>query len=468
MSAKKIKNKEVKMTKFSKVLCYLLVFIISTGFVSARDVAPMESEETGWADWTRNYDDPIELAKKVMKKSYTFWSFTGHTITKGTYMVGRFFATHGVGYILLESPSLAFDLAIGGHYKALHTIGWDLLTEIVTSSIKTPGKISKKIAKETIKLGLDEYDKAYKIARNYIRTKYLSREDALKFLNYRWGVFKLSAARQLMNSQEKEISITNQEAGILANYFLDKTKEKYLQKLVVNPKLLILEVCKIIETFFDMLKKERVGLSQYQPYLKFKDQMDYINKLRLKEMDRFKKKNSGIIKKKVTLRSVSKTLSRADIGSMCKQKGFYDAYYKGLKWSKGFNNSFEKKYISGDQVVIDHSNDLMWHQSGSDECTYKAAKQWINNLNRQGYAGYSDWRLPTLEEACSLSEPKENDNGLYIDPVFSKEQCRIWTNDLNYHSRYKMVWVLSFLEPHWVAFIDNTAAPMVRPVRSLK
>jgi len=49
------------------------------------------------------------------------------------------------------------------------------------------------------------------------------------------------------------------------------------------------------------------------------------------------------------------------------------------------------------------------------------AKQWVRDLNSIGYAGYHDWRLPTLEETASLLE-SSNGNGLYIDSVFSNKQ----------------------------------------------
>ncbi len=70
-------------------------------------------------------------------------------------------------------------------------------------------------------------------------------------------------------------------------------------------------------------------------------------------------------------------------------------------------------------VVLDHATGLMWQQSGSDDyMNYESALKYVEKLNRQKFAGYSDWRLPTILELMSLVEPEEQSNGLYIDPIF--------------------------------------------------
>jgi len=78
---------------------------------------------------------------------------------------------------------------------------------------------------------------------------------------------------------------------------------------------------------------------------------------------------------------------------------------------------------------------LMWHQSGSfKNMSWKKAKKWVTKLNENGYAGFTDWRLPTLEEAASLLEPSAKNGNQFIDPAFDKTQSSVWTCDSNISS----------------------------------
>ncbi len=126
------------------------------------------------------------------------------------------------------------------------------------------------------------------------------------------------------------------------------------------------------------------------------------------------------------------------VTSMLIEKGFFDGTKN--KSASGFSNDY---YLgNGGKVVIDHASGLTWQQSGSDECIkYEEAKTYIKKLNSDQFAGCSDWRLPTLEEAMSLMEPTEKNDVLFIDPTFDKNQRNIWTSDLCYASR---AWVVGF------------------------
>lgn len=163
----------------------------------------------------------------------------------------------------------------------------------------------------------------------------------------------------------------------------------------------------------------------------------------------------------LSLRSTYLDLSLAQVLSLPKvsirksdQWGFYG--------HSTINHSYEKKSINGNDVVIDHATGLMWHQSGSmDFMRWNGAKEWIRVLNNRGYAGFKDWRLPTLDEAVSLLESGRRNN-LYIAPVFSDEQWGIWTGDK--HGSLG-VWSVYFSLGNVRWRVKNR---YVRPVRSLQ
>jgi len=99
------------------------------------------------------------------------------------------------------------------------------------------------------------------------------------------------------------------------------------------------------------------------------------------------------------------------------------------------------------------------------------AKEWIKKLNKRGYAGYHDWRLPTVEEAASLLESRKKNGDLYIDPVFSKNQMWILTGDkFELQDGSVTTWLVSFWQDahvhrHYSNVLRDT---YVRPVRSMK
>ncbi len=174
-----------------------------------------------------------------------------------------------------------------------------------------------------------------------------------------------------------------------------------------------------------------------------------------------------------TLRSSYKDLTVSQVQSMSnisirKKKDW------GFVVHSTIRHSYNLRSISGDNVVVDSATGLMWHQNGFSEksfaygtsnvLSWDKAREWVRNLNSRGYAGYHDWRLPTVEEAASLLESSKS-NGRYIDPVFSKRQEWIWTGDRKTGS--KDAWEVNFHYGH-VLWNSIDTYNCVRPVRSMK
>jgi hypothetical protein len=127
------------------------------------------------------------------------------------------------------------------------------------------------------------------------------------------------------------------------------------------------------------------------------------------------------------LRNAAASLSNAQIDAMLTKFDFYDKARNA--GGKGIPHRYEPQAIGEATLVLDRATGLMWQKAGSDEAMPLAdADAYIKRLNAQKFAGFADWRLPTLEEAMTLMEPKASDK-MYIAPQFKRGINFIWTAD---------------------------------------
>ncbi|MCB0276406.1 MAG: DUF1566 domain-containing protein [Calditrichaeota bacterium] len=125
---------------------------------------------------------------------------------------------------------------------------------------------------------------------------------------------------------------------------------------------------------------------------------------------------------------------------------------------------YEPLHLEGKNLIFDHATGLIWQQSGSERLNYADAQKYIDQLNQQKFAGFDDWRLPTLEEAMSLMEREEKNEGLYINPLFDLQQFYIWTADRYSASR---AWLVGFNYGYCAHDrVDDFIGSYVRAVRS--
>jgi hypothetical protein len=126
---------------------------------------------------------------------------------------------------------------------------------------------------------------------------------------------------------------------------------------------------------------------------------------------------------KVSLRTEPKKLLEKDIRKMLARYDFYD---DNLNWRGSFTNDFVD---NGDGTITDKATGLMWQKSGCSRAkSWKRARTYVKQLNKDQFAGYSDWRLPTIEELASLVE-REKVHEVHVDPVFYNKQEICWSAD---------------------------------------
>jgi hypothetical protein len=99
-----------------------------------------------------------------------------------------------------------------------------------------------------------------------------------------------------------------------------------------------------------------------------------------------------------------------------------------------------------DGTITDQATGLMWQKGGSSKSLdNRSAKKYVQKLNKQGFAGYSDWRMPTVEELASLLARRRKD-GVHLAPVFDNNRSTGWSADKsrlqsNYYFGY---WIVNF------------------------
>jgi len=145
--------------------------------------------------------------------------------------------------------------------------------------------------------------------------------------------------------------------------------------------------------------------------------------------------------KRVSLRKKPLKISVIKITDMLLE---YDFFERTRNTKGAFVNDFVD---NNDGTVTDKATGLMWQKSGSSNSYFnRGAKQYVKQLNKQRFAGHSDWRMPTVEELASLLE-KSSKSGAHINPVFDHKRTICWTVDKfdeNKLKYYLGVWIVDF------------------------
>ncbi len=92
---------------------------------------------------------------------------------------------------------------------------------------------------------------------------------------------------------------------------------------------------------------------------------------------------------------------------------------------------FKRQDVNGDSVVIDGKSCLMWQHSGSQQHgNWDEAVAYVDKLNQENFGGFSDWRLPEIDELKTLIERDlQKQNRMYINPIFDAFQQACWSAD---------------------------------------
>ncbi len=127
------------------------------------------------------------------------------------------------------------------------------------------------------------------------------------------------------------------------------------------------------------------------------------------------------------LRSAPAVLSSAKVEAMLVRLDYFED--RRNPGGKGVRHLYAARVIGDAVVVEDGATGLTWQKVASAQpMTMEDAAAYLDDLNGRRFAGFTDWRLPTAEEAMSLMEPEPIDE-FHIASAFSRGGNFIWTAD---------------------------------------
>ncbi len=112
----------------------------------------------------------------------------------------------------------------------------------------------------------------------------------------------------------------------------------------------------------------------------------------------------------------------------------------GVKTKKLVAQSADNRFKDfGDGTILDSKSGLMWMkqdywQTEGKWVNWYTANEYVQRMNNKNFAGYSDWRLPTPEEATTLYERRKRNvdkdgDKIYLDRMFpAGAGWSTWTN----------------------------------------
>ena len=119
---------------------------------------------------------------------------------------------------------------------------------------------------------------------------------------------------------------------------------------------------------------------------------------------------------------------------------------------------------NNDGTITDRSTNLLWQAAGSDyPLPWQQAQLYVDDLNRQRFAGRDNWRLPTVNELLSLVKPAGEAENICIEEVFDRSKPWLWSCDCR---SAIASWYIS-MDMGFVAWQDHSCCYFVRAVSSV-
>ena len=146
-----------------------------------------------------------------------------------------------------------------------------------------------------------------------------------------------------------------------------------------------------------------------------------------------------------------------------------DTYQSGWWRGRTIANTrqrFKSLVVGGEPISVDRATRLMWprdHNSGG--CNWDAAMTWNNAIDyceALNYAGFTDWRLPNVNEMHSIV-----DHNILAPAIWSSFWCanaNYWTSTTTIWAAAS-AWLVFFSFGGYVFWAAKTGTNRIRAVR---
>jgi len=250
----------------------LFLIILLTGFfictemlAATRQIPPTE--------------DPILLSKQIILGYPEHWGQGANNQIVKDFSLNQQFNDQDWIYELLESPGLTLDFEAQDGQNGSYISKDDLLL-LLRNAVIAPETTSRNIARATLQRSLEEYTRAYDIAGNFQKSSALSLEEAISFLDNRYGYAKLEDARALLKATAPA------GPGDLDNRKI-KDKLRSIEKGYPD-KISLDNALTEIYAFYHLLEEEQIGLAAFEPYTRFREVMEELNKSRVAQRRKYR------------------------------------------------------------------------------------------------------------------------------------------------------------------------------------
>ena len=223
-------------------------------------------------------EDPVVVAKKIVSDDPIPWTKTEYEAILLTVGAKRKLTNIDKNYLLLQSPWLGVEYLQGVYGDGVNSIPVEQLLDLLNLATNSPQQTSRKLAEVSLQHALLEYDKAYGVTTALTANSAVNYEDAIAFLNNRFGYLKIKTAKKLLDESSKADNavIDKKTSRRIADHFKNIRKQ-YSEEIPIASAL------QEIKTFYTLLEEVVAGLAMVKPYTNFTQTITELNEVQLQE-----------------------------------------------------------------------------------------------------------------------------------------------------------------------------------------